>query len=142
MNGNAPARLMLAAALLLGACGGDDEPGVDASTEPDARPPVGTMSATWQLEDSGGGVSCEDAGAQLVVVEMVRQGEGAGEADTFNCTTGEASTRAVQVGIYDLRFDLVDAAAQSLVAEQVSRFGIEVSEDADTPIGEIVFELK
>jgi len=130
------------AALLLGACGGDDGGAADASTEPDARPPQGTISMTWRVESGGADSSCADVAAQFVEIELVRQGEAAGEADSFNCATGEAATRQVNVGVYDLRLDLLDASAQSLLAAQVVKSGIEVTADSDSPIGEVVFDVE
>jgi hypothetical protein len=141
MKRTVAAQFVLAAALLAGACGGDDEPSADAATPPDARPPAGTMSLTWRIERGGVVTSCTDAGAQFVEVQMVRQGEGAGEADNFNCAAGEATTREVEIGIYDLRFDLLDGQGDSLLAARLEQFGIDVSENGDTPLGEIVFEL-
>lgn len=135
------AALLLLAAVVMAACGGDDEPAIDASTAPDALPPRGTISMSWSIESGGAQTGCLDVGAQLVVVEMVRQGEASGEADTFNCAALEATTRQVDAAVYDLRFDLIDAAAQSLLPEPVTQLGIEVNEDGDTPIGEVVFVL-
>lgn len=141
MKRTVAAHFVLAAALAVGACGGDDEPSADAATEPDARPPQGTISMSWRIQRGGVDTSCGDAGAQFVLVELVRQGEGAGEADPFNCTAGEATTRQVEVGAYDLRLDLLDTGGESLLDAQVELFGIDVTEDGDTALGEVVFEL-
>lgn len=128
--------------LLLGACGGDDDPAVDASTAPDATPPRGTISMTWRIVSAGEEAACKEVGASLVDIQLVRQGEGAGESDVVNCSAGETQTRAVNVGVYDLRFDLLASNGASLLAAPIRQFGVEVNDDDDTSIGEIVFELK
>src|SRR5687768_12882532 len=90
-----------------GACGGDDAPAADANTTPDARPPRGTLSLSWTITEGGDPATCPDVGASQVVIEFVRQGEGAGNADSFNCTAGSAMTIEISVGTYDVDVDLV-----------------------------------
>jgi len=124
-----------------GACGGDDDPDVDAAPEPDARPLRGTVSLSWRIQRGGSDVECKEAGARFVVVQLIRQGEASGEADPISCLVGESMTREVDVGTYDLRFDLTDDRGDSLLAELVTRSGIEVGADSDTPIGEVVFPV-
>ena len=123
------------------ACGGDDEPAADANTTPDARPPRGTMSLTWSITEGGGASDCAAVGASQVTIEFVRQGEGAGNADTFNCTAGQAMTIEISVGTYDVDVDLVDASLQSLLDAKVMQNGVEVTENNDTALDPIVFEL-
>lgn len=135
------APLTVLTALLFAACG-DDAAEPDASTQPDARPPQGTISMSWSLQSAGADAQCSDVGAQFVVVEMVVEGEAAGQADTFNCTAGEATTRQVTAGTYELRLDLLDGQAASLLSEKIRQTGIDVGEDSDTSIGEIVFEVE
>ena len=135
------AALLVLAALSTGACGEDEAP-PDASTAPDARPPAGTMSLSWRIESGGGEISCEDAGAQFVTIQMVRQGEAVGESDTLGCSVGEATTREVNTGTYDLTLDLIGSSLESLLADPITQFGIEVNEGADTSLGEVVFEVE
>ena len=144
MNRTVTAALSLALALIspaIPACGGDDDV-VDASTEPDAPPPRGTISMSWRVQTGGTDASCGDVGAQLVLLEMVLDGGVSGEADSFTCPAAVATTREVGVGTYRLRFDLVDSSSQSLLAEQVTRAGVEVTDGNDTPIGEILFAVE
>jgi len=140
-------RLILAALLVgaFGACGGDDDDddgAIDAAVEPDARPPRGTISMTWQLYNGGVETTCDEAGAQLVSIELVRQGEAAGEADSFNCVAARASTRELDLGTYDVSIDLVNSQGDSLLAEPVQEFGIAVTEGDDTSIGAVLFDLQ
>jgi hypothetical protein len=124
-----------------GACGGDDAPAADANTTPDARPPRGTMSLSWSITEGGNPATCPDVGASQVVIEFVRQGEGAGNADSFNCTAGSAMTIEISVGTYDVDVDLVDASLQSLLDAKLMVNGVEVTENNDTELDAIVFEL-
>jgi hypothetical protein len=135
------AALLILAAISTGACGEDEAP-PDASTEPDARPPAGRMSLSWRVEEGGAEVSCDDAGAQFVVIRLVRQGEAVGETDSFNCGAAQATTREVNTGTYDLTLDLVDSSLESLLAEPIVQIGVEVSEGSETAIGEVVFEIE
>ena len=123
------------------ACGGDDDPAADANTTPDARPPRGTMSLSWTVTEGGNPATCPDVGASQVVIEFVRQGEGAGNADSFNCTAGSAMTIEIGVGTYDVDVDLVDASLASLLDAKVMQNGVEVTENNDTALDDIVFEL-
>jgi hypothetical protein len=135
------APLFILAALALAACGGDDDGEPDASI-PDAQPARGTISMSWRLVSAGADAACTDVGARYVLVEMVREGEAAGEADTLDCALGAATTREVDVGTYEVRLDLLDAQADTLLPAQVRQTGIDVTEDRDTSIGEVVFELE
>jgi len=123
------------------ACGGDDEATPDANLTPDARPPRGTFSLEWTITDGGNDASCADVGASQVTVEWIEQGAGAGNADTFNCTAGNAMTIQINVATYDVAIDLVDASLQSLLASKIMVNGVDVTENNDTPLDPIVFEL-
>ncbi len=135
------AALCLLLALGAAACGGDDEPAADANTTPDARPPRGTLSLSWTITDGGDPATCADVGASQVTIELVRQGEGAGIPDSFNCTAGEAMTIEIAVGTYDVDVDLVDASLASLLDAKVMQNGVEVTENNDTALDPVVFGL-
>jgi hypothetical protein len=137
----APLFLLAALAFAPAACGGDDDGAPDASI-PDAQPPRGTLSMSWRVVSAGADAMCSDVGAVYVFLELVREGEAAGEADTLDCAVGAATTREVNAGTYEVRLDLLDAQTDSLLPEPVRRTGIDVNEDGDTPIGEVVFELE
>ncbi|HYU15969.1 MAG TPA: hypothetical protein VEL05_07860 [Candidatus Acidoferrum sp.] len=130
---------MFALASLAG-CGGDDD-AVDASIEPDAPPPAGTISMSWRVQSGGTDASCQDVGAQLVEVELVLEGAVNGEADSFTCAAAAATTREVAVGTYILRLDLLDSMSASLLPAQVIQSGVEVTDGNDTPLGEILFAV-
>jgi hypothetical protein len=121
------------------ACGDDDAP-IDAAVQ-DAAPPVGTISLTWRLQSGGADASCKDVGARFVNMELVRVGDAVGQADNFNCTAGEATSRQVAEGTYNLTFDLLDQQGASLLDEPLRQTGIDVADDSDSPIGEVVFAL-
>jgi hypothetical protein len=132
---------LLLAVAVGGACGGDDDAAADASTEPDARPPRGTMSLTWSITDGGNPAECADVGASQVTIEFVRVGEGAGNADSFNCTAESGTTIEIAVGTYDVDIDLVNGSLESLLDAKVMQNGVEVTEGGDTALDPVVFEL-
>jgi hypothetical protein len=123
------------------ACGGDEDAPADANLTPDARPPRGTMSLSWTITQGGEAATCADVGASQVVVTWVAQGAGAGNADSFNCTAGEAMTIQIAVDTYDVDIDLVDLSLQSLLDAPVMVNGVEVTENNDTALDAVVFEL-
>jgi hypothetical protein len=133
--------LLTMLALCAVACGGDDDAPADANLTPDARPPRGTMSLSWTITQGGEAATCADVGASQVVVEWVEQGAGAGNADSFNCTAGEAMTIQIAVATYDVDIDLVNASLQSLLPAKIMQNGVEVTENNDTAIDPVVFEL-
>lgn len=134
-------RTLLGLALLglVAACGGDDASDADAGP-PDATPPGGTISLSWTI-NSGGAATCADVGAQLVVLELIRQGEGAGEVDTFNCTASEGTTRELKVGTYDVSIDLVDGSANSLLDAPIEENSVDVTANGDSDLGSVIFDL-
>ena len=133
-------RGLLAAGLLALAvgCGGDDEPVADAGPEP--PPPTGTISLSWSITEGGAASDCATAGAQFVVLEIIRQGEGAGISEPITCTAGEGTTRRLETGTYDISIDLVNSSAMSLLDAPLAET-VEVTENGDTQLGEIVFDL-
>jgi hypothetical protein len=135
------ASLLLACALGAAACGGDEDAPADANLTPDARPPRGSISLTWTITQGGEDASCADVGASQVVIEWILQGAGAGNADTFNCTAGSGTTIQFAVGTYDVDVDLVDQSLQSLLDAKIMQNGVEVTENGDTALDPVTFEL-
>src|SRR6185503_15420965 len=135
------AALVLLLALGAAACGGDDDAPPDANLTPDARLPRGTFSLEWTITQGGDPATCADVGASQVTVEWIEQGAGAGNADSFNCTAGNATTIQINVATYDVSIDLVDNSLQSLLPSKITVNGVEVTENNDTPLDPIVFEL-
>ena len=123
------------------ACGGDDEASPDANLTPDARPPRGTFSLEWTITQGGDAATCADVGASQVTVEWIEQGAGAGNADTFNCSAGNATTIQINVATYDVSIDLLDSSLQSLLDAKITQNGVEVTENGDTALDPITFEL-
>src|SRR5690606_17102294 len=131
---------LFAVGVLASACGGDEEePAIDAG--PDAMPPTGTISLSWVISEGGAPSDCQTAGVQLVSMALVRQGEGAGETDVFTCTAGEATTRQLRVGTYNLSLDLVSSTGDRLLPEPLEMNGIVVSDGGNQDLGQITFEL-
>ena len=135
------AALILACALGAAACGGDDEPAADANTTPDARPPRGTFSLTWSITEGGNPSDCASVNGSQVVISFIRQGEGGGDNAVINCSAGSGESQEINVGTYDLDIDLVDSSIQSLLDAPVMVNGVEVTENNDTALEPVVFEL-
>lgn len=124
-----------------GACGGDDDAPPDANLTPDARPPRGTVSLEWTITQGGDPATCGDVGASQVTLELVPQGAGAGSPESFNCAAGAGTTIEIAVGTYDVGIDLVNGGGESLLAAPLVQNGVEVTENNDTPLDPVVFEL-
>jgi hypothetical protein len=124
-----------------GACGGDEEAPPDANLTPDARPPRGTVSLSWTITQGGDPATCADVGASQVTLSLVPQGAGAGSPESFNCAAGEGTSIEIAVGTYDVDIDLVNATLESLLAAPLQQNGVEVTENNDTPLEPVVFEL-
>jgi hypothetical protein len=125
---------------LAAACGGGDS-AADADLTPDAPPPTGSISLSWRIQQGGDAASCEDVGAQFVVLTLLRQGEAGGETEAPNCSAGELTTRGLKLGTYNVTIDLVDQSTNSLLDEPESQTGIEVTANQSAQLGEIVFDL-
>jgi hypothetical protein len=123
------------------ACGGDDAEEADASTVPDANVPRGTMSLTFTITQGGEPATCEDVGAQLVVLSFINPDEGAGANATGNCSAGELLTQKINPGTYNVDIDLVGPGAASLLDEPLEQDGVEVQADEDTALDAVTFEL-
>ena len=131
---------LLALVVPAAGCSGDSG-SADAAPMPDAMPPVGTVSLTWHLTQGGADVTCADAGATLVTLALVRQGQGAGEADTANCSAGMVTTHTIHTGTYEVTLDLINAGGSSLLNSPVVQDGVEVTSQSDTPLGDVEFQL-
>ena len=134
-------RTLLLALLAVSACGGDDAPSADASTDPDANVPRGTMSLSFSITQGGEDATCADVGATTVVVSWIDPDEGAGMNDISNCTAGEFTTIEINPGTYNVDIDLVDVAATSLLEDPIEQDGVEVQANDDTALDAVVFEL-
>jgi hypothetical protein len=135
------AALILACALGAAACGGDDEPAADANTTPDARPPRGTFSLTWTITQGDNPATCAQVNASQVVISFVPQGAGGGDNAVINCTAEGGESQEINVGTYDLDIDLVDSSIQSLLDAPIMVNGVEITENGDTELDPVVFEL-
>lgn len=131
---------LLVPAVLAAGCSSDNN-SADAAPMPDAPPPTGTVSLSWHLTQGGADVTCADAGATLVTLELVREGQGAGEADTANCSAGMVTTHEIHTGTYEVTLDLINSGGSSLLASPVVQDGVEVTSQSDTPLGDVEFQL-
>ena len=132
---------LLFALLALAACGGDDAPSADASTEPDANVPRGTMSFSFTITQGGEPATCADVGATNVVVSWINPDEGAGMNDFGSCSAGEYTSYAFNPGTYNVDIDLVDTSANSLLDAVIEQDGVEIQANDDTALDPVVFEL-
>lgn len=135
------ASLLLACALGAAACGGDDDAPPDANLTPDARPPRGTFSLSWTITQGGAAATCADVNGSQVVISFIAQGAGSGDNAVINCSAGEGTSQQINVGTYDLDIDLVDSSIQSVLDAPVMVNGVEITENNDTPLDPIVFEV-
>jgi len=132
---------------LLFGCG-DSPDALDASTI-DAQPNGGNFTLAWTIVDGEATLPCRDVGAVAVAITLIRQGAGAGTAESFPCTAGEAVSRTFPPGIYDFTIDVRASGSKSLLAAPVRIQGFEIlarqesalpaQEFAIEPIGDFNF---
>lgn len=105
----------------------------------DAPPAGGTVSMTWRLSDGSNDLTCAQvAGISVRLTATPAQG-GFATIDSFNCSAGQATSRTIEPGTYNIEVEL--NAPQGLLATSGRINGVEVTSGATTTLDEIVFEL-
>ncbi|MCP4447126.1 MAG: hypothetical protein GY811_17530, partial [Myxococcales bacterium] len=130
----------LVALPLLISCG-DSPDEVDASAI-DAMPVTGNFSLAWSIVDGVETIPCVDVGAVAISIQLIVQGSGTGEAESFPCTSGEATSRFFAPGIYDFTIDLRAAGSTSLLDTpvRIQDFEIVANEESALPVQEFAVE--
>jgi hypothetical protein len=135
------AALVVLLVALAPACGGDDEASPDANLTPDARPPRGTFSLEWTITQGGDPATCADVNGSQVVISFIKQGTAGGDNAVINCTAGSGVSQEINVGTYDLDIDLVDTSIQSVLDSPIMVNGVEITENGETALDPVVFEV-
>lgn len=117
---------------LLHGCG--DSPDTFDASVIDAAPNAGTFSLAWSIVDNGATLPCTDVGAVAVAITLIRQGAAGGEAESFPCTSGQATSRPFAPGVYDFSVDIRASGSRSLIDTPVRITGIEITANADSPL--------
>jgi hypothetical protein len=120
-----------------GACGNGggfpDAPNIEPPPDP------GTFSLGWAIHSgSGGALTCSDAMAAMVIVNIRNEATGGQDSAQFNCALDNVVSGALFVGTYDLVFSLVGSANNPL-ATAPAQDGIVISSDHSTPTTAITF---
>ncbi len=121
------------------ACGGDGR-AADAALV-DAPPASGTLSLSWTVSDGASVVPCDNVGASVVSLSLLRQGDLVATRDSFPCSAGESTSRLFSPGVYDVSIDLEASGRRSLLAESVLLLGLQIDVDTDTPLAAQAFEV-
>lgn len=123
------ASIAVAAAAASG-CTGCDDGGfpVDAAM-PDATL-RGTVSLAWSLTDlNGRPIQCDEVGATFVFLELRSKSTLSGTVASFSCGNSPSMSPPLEVGAYDIRFELHGPALTSVPAPMQSDVVIAANED-------------
>jgi hypothetical protein len=131
--------IALACGLFAAACG-DDAEVADAGPPPDAAITQGTMSFTWDVNDTDmNALMCGDVGAITVRVSMTPSAGGFAVIDALSCNSGMGTTRPLDAGTYNVTMELRGTAG--LLSQTATMNNVDVVAGGDTPLGNIVFEV-
>lgn len=127
-------------ACAVGGCSSCDDGGfpIDAAM-PDATL-RGTVSLAWSLTDqTGHPIQCDDVGATFVFLELRSKSSLSGTVASFSCGNSPSMSPPIDVGTYDIRFELhaqgltlVSAAGQSNVV---------IAANQDTRLAPVTFAV-
>ncbi|MEJ7601409.1 MAG: hypothetical protein WKG01_26130 [Kofleriaceae bacterium] len=124
---------------LLAACGSGGG-FIDAAERDDAPPPGGTFSAQWTVTDADGmPVGCSQIGGQFVTVTLRNRATPFGTNQVFSCTSLGGQSPVVDVGIYDMRFEL--SGTTGVLATSVEQLGVEIVSAQNTPLAPLTFAV-
>ncbi len=132
--------LVLATSTLLYGCG--DSPDTPDASRIDAMKPGGTFSLAWSIVNGGSPISCTDVGAVAVSIILIPQGSASGEAESFPCASGQASSRNFTPGTYDISIDIRAAGSRSLLPARVRIDGIEIKLNEETALPAQEFSIE
>src|SRR5262245_14168919 len=121
-------------ALAIGSgCGGCDDGGFPTDTKvPDATL-RGTVSLAWSLTDlTGRPITCDDVGASFVFVELRSNSILGGAVASFACSNSPSTSSPIEVGTYDVRFELHGQSLTSVSAPPQS--SVVISAGQNTPL--------
>ncbi|MCU1277916.1 MAG: hypothetical protein JWM53_1462 [bacterium] len=127
--------LMLSLVVIAG-CGGGTTVVVPASP-----PPVqDNFFATWEIQSAAvGPLTCFEAGASTVDMDIVNVDTGSRFIDSFDCAAYQGTSGPVDVGRFDVLLNLSDSAGG--VISQVDVGTENVSTAGTIDLGHIIFTL-
>jgi hypothetical protein len=134
------ASIVAAAAAALGGCSGCDDGGfpVDAAL-PDATL-RGTVSLAWSLTDlTGRPIQCDEVGATFVFLELRSKSTLSGTVASFSCGNSPSMSPPLEVGTYDIRFELHGPALTSVPAPMQS--DVVIAANQDTRLQPVTFPV-
>jgi len=119
-------------------CNGDGFPAdarmIDA---PEAR---GTVSLAWSLTDlTGRPITCVDVGANFVSVELRKQASLQGAVASFSCANSPSTSQPIEVGTYEVRFELRGQALTPVTAPPQN--SIVITKDQNTELAPVTFAV-
>jgi hypothetical protein len=127
-------------ALAVGGCSGCDDGGfpIDAPA-PDATL-RGTISLAWSLTDlTGRPIACEDVDASFVFVELRSTSSLSGAVASFACGNSPSTSSPIEVGTYDVRFELHGQSLTSVSAP--AQNGVVIATGQDTRLTPVSFAV-
>ncbi len=130
---------LLSVGSLQAACG--DGGGFPDAVLPEGLPAPGTLSASWQIRDTGGDpIACERFGGQAVTLLLRNRGVAGGFTEVFSCSTGMGTTPSIPAGVYDVSFEL-SATGFSALATAPQQVAVTVTPGGNTVLEAVVFSF-
>lgn len=135
------ARLAGLIALVIAAgCSGCDDGGFPTDAPAPDAPLRGTVSLAWSLTDLGGRpLRCDDVGANFVALELRKQASLSGAVASFSCTNSPSTSQPIEVGTYDVSFELHGVRLTSVPAPNQS--GVVIAANQNTTLAPVTFAV-
>ena len=93
----------------------------------------------WQIQNGTQVLSCDEVGADTVILQALPRAGGLALVNSFACVDGGGSF-AVAEGVYDVRVELI-AGVNTVLGQPYEREGIRVDLYQDVPLGIVAFDV-
>jgi hypothetical protein len=106
----------------------------------DAPAARGTVSLAWSLTDlTGQAITCDDVGASFVSLELRRQASVQGAVASFSCANSPSTSQPIEVGTYEVRFELRGQALTPVAAAPQN--SVVITRDQNTELAPVTFPV-
>jgi hypothetical protein len=106
----------------------------------DAPAARGTVSLAWSLTDlTGRAITCDEVGASFVSLELRRQASLQGAVASFSCANSPSTSQAIEVGTYEVRFELRGQVLTPVAAQPQS--SVVITKDQNTELAPVTFAV-
>jgi hypothetical protein len=128
--------IAVGALVLLAGC---HEP-TEVTVNPNAPPVRDSFFATWEIQSTTAGpLTCAEANAPTVDMDIVNIDSGARFIDSFSCDVYQGTSQLVDVGHFDVLLSLTDPTGAVLSQINVGAENVTVAGTID--LGHFIFQL-